>query len=292
MKHVVLSIVAGAIVLAAVPFNSAQQPQVPPLTVEKVRGDIYLVKGGSGANTGFVITDKGVLAIDAKMTAEASRQELAEIAQRTSQPVSVMILTHSDGDHVNGLDGFPAGMVIYAHLQTKKDMEAAFQDPKLERLKAYLPTLTFSDSSSVTLGGLTAELFHFGPAHTSGDVVVLFPKDKVAFVGDLVFIGRDPLIHLKKGGSSFGLVKTLKGLLQLEADIFVPGHGDALGKPQIQTLLASVEEKQARVKELIAQGKTLDEIKRAFNIPEPDAPGGRRWPSLVEIIFQELSTKK
>jgi cyclase len=293
LKRSLRTVLVAVLALSALYVHSAQQsrPQAPPLIVEKVRGDIYMVKGGMGANTGLFITDKGVLAIDAKMTADASKQEMAEIAKLTSQPVSIMILTHSDGDHVNGLNGFPPGITVYAHLQTKKDMEAAFQDPALQALKAYLPTLTFSDSGSVTIGGQTVDLLHFGPAHTSGDAVVYFPKDKVAFVGDLVFLGRDPLIHLKKGGSSFGLVKTLQAILKLDADVFVPGHGDPLGKPQIEALVKSIQDRQAKVQALAAEGKTLEDVKKAFNINDAAAPG-RRWPSLVEIIYQELTEKK
>jgi len=293
MKRTAIVMAMIAFVLAAGPLDAAQQaqPQLPALTVEKIRGNIYLVKGGAGANTGFLITDTGVLAIDAKMTADAARQELAEIAKLTPLPVSVMILTHSDGDHVNGLIGFPPGMTIHSHLQTKKDMEAAFQEPALQALRAYLPTLTFGDSSTISFGGRTIELLHFGPAHTSGDTVVLFPQDKVAFVGDLVFLGRDPLIHQKKGGSSFGLVKTLREILKLEADIFISGHNDPLGKPQVESLLKSIQDRQAQVQAMIAEGKTLDDVKKAFNIAEP-AAGGRRWPSLVEIIYLELSQKK
>ena len=293
MKHIAMALAVIALVLAVGPLSALQQaqPQMPPLTVEKVRGNIYLVRGGAGANTGFLITDTGVLAVDAKMTADAARQELAEIAKLTPLPVSVMILTHSDGDHVNGLIGFPPGMAIQAHLQTKKDMEAAFQEPALQPLQAYLPTLTFGDSTTMTFGGRTVELLHFGPAHTSGDTVVLFPQDKVAFVGDLVFIGRDPLIHQRKGGTSFGLVKTLQGILKLEADILIPGHGEPLGKPQVESLLKSIQDRQAKVQAMIAEGKTLEDVKKEFSIAEP-AGGGRRWPSLVEIIYLELSQKK
>ncbi|MCJ7612386.1 MAG: hypothetical protein MUP19_08990, partial [Candidatus Aminicenantes bacterium] len=110
--------------------------------------------------------------------------------------------------------------------------------------------------------------------------------------GDLVFIGRDPLIHLKKGGTSFGLVKTLQAILKLDADLFIPGHGDSLGKPQIEALVKSIQDRQAKVQALVAEGKTLEDVKKVFNINDAAAPGGRRWPSLVEIIYQELTEKK
>jgi glyoxylase-like metal-dependent hydrolase (beta-lactamase superfamily II) len=136
-------------------------------------------------------------------------------------------------------------------------------------------------------------LYHFGPAHTSGDVVVYFPEQKVAFLGDLIFLGRDPLIHRHKNGSSFGLVKTLKSILKLDADTFVHGHGDIASSADIKGLIKSLEDKQANIKALIKGGKSLDEIKKIFKVQDrPVRPGRRRWPSLVETIYLELTEKK
>jgi cyclase len=112
----------------------------------------------------------------------------------------------------------------------------------------------------------------------------------VAFIGDLAFIGRDPLIHRDKGGTSLGLVRALTSLLALDADLYVPGHNPPLTKPDIDQLGRSIADKRAKVADLVAQGKSLDEIKAAFGIgPETAPPGARRWPSLVEVIYQELT---
>jgi len=219
---------------------------------------------------------------------------VAEIRKLTSKPIVTVVITHSDGDHVNGLTGFPRQEIrqIIAHEQTKKDMEEAFKDSKMEALRAYLPTQTFSKDLSVLIPKTCpADLKHFGPAHTSGDTVVYFPPtDKVAFIGDLVFIDRDPLIHRQKGGTSFGLVNNLKKILDLDAETFIPGHNDPLTKKDIQGLLSSIEDKQAKIKDMIQEGKTLDDIKKAFGLES--VASGRRWPSLVEVIYLDLTEKK
>lgn len=284
----------GALGLAGQATSKPQQqsPFQAPLTVEKIKDNIYMAKGGVGANTGFFIGSKGVLAIDAKMTTEASKQVVAEIAKLTPLPVVTMVLTHSDLDHVNGLNGFPQGMKIIAHEQTKMDMVKAFAEPNLQALQAFLPNQTFTDKLVLDFGGETVQLLHFGPAHTSGDVVIYFPKEKVAFIGDLAFIGRDPLIHLEKGGSSFGLDKNLAEIIKLDADVLISGHNDPLNKTQIKELLKSIEDKQAQVKALVDKGNSLDQVKAAFNIIDETGPGGRHWPSLAEIIYKELTEKK
>jgi cyclase len=274
--------------------------QQQPVTVQQIKGNIYMVKGGSGANTGFFIGDKEVLVIDAKMTADSTKQEIGEIRKLTDKPITRIVITHSDGDHVNGLNGFPTGLKIYAHPQTKKDMEEAAKAANTQYLNDYLPNevcapcaASKSSVMGIKIGSEEVLLYYFGPAHTSGDLVVFFPAERVAFVGDLAFVGRDPLIHRQKGGTSIGYVDTLKAMLALKAETFIAGHNEPLSNQDIQALAASIEEKQSKVKALIAEGKSLDDIKKAFGIQTAAAqPGRTSFPSLIEVIYLELTERK
>ena len=301
MKRSLTYVILCLLLLGLLPPISAQQPtsqqaqppkqQVLPLSVQNVKGNIYQVKGGMGANTGFVIGEKEVLTIDAKMTEDSAKQMIAEIKKLTPNPISYVTLTHSDGDHVNGLVGLPRGTNIISHEKTRVHMDNAFQSA---RERAYLPNIAFSERLSLYLGGglrsTRIDLFYFGPAHTDGDVVVYFPDQKVAFIGDLIFIGRDPLIHRHKNGNSFGLVKVLRAILNLDAEIFVHGHGDVATKKEILGIIQSVEGKQIRIKALVKEGKTLDQVKKIFDIE--DGAGGMRWTSLVEVIYLELTERR
>jgi len=288
---------AAAVLLITVAFGIVSQmqagqerPQMPPVAAEQIRGGLYLVRGGSGANTAFYITKSAVFAVDAKMTADSAAGMLAEIAEQTSAPVTTVIITHSDGDHINGLPGFPKGLDIISHKNCKADIEKAADT--LPALKDYIPN-TVVDQNLLTLYKGTdgwIDLAYFGPAHTSGDLVVWFPREEAVFVGDLLFVGRDPLIHRHKNGNSFGYVKTLRALLDLtpRVDIFLSGHADPLGRTDVEGLISAMEEKQAKVKALVDEGRSLDEVKTAFGIEDPP---GRRWPSLVETIYLELTEK-
>ena len=286
LAKVVLGIL---IVSATVATGFSQQPSA--LTAEKITDNIYIVKGGM-ANTGFIVGDKEVAAIDAEMMPDQAQKMIEEIRKVTPKPLTKVILTHSDGDHVNGLTGFPKGLEIISSSICKKEMEEAAKAPNSQGLQAYLPSRTFSDKLDLDLGSERVQLLHFGPAHTSGDTVLYFPARKLAFVGDLVFIGRDPLIHRVKGGTSTGLIKTLQALLGLDADRYVPGHGNIVKKADIESELKGLQEKQGKIKDLIKQGKSLAEVKAAFGIPDtPAKPGGFSFPSLVEVMYLELSGK-
>jgi len=83
------------------------------------------VRGGDGANCSFIVGEKEVFVIDAKMTAQSAKYMIAAIKQTTDKPISHIILTHSDGDHVNGLSGFSGIPDIIAHANCAKDIEKA-----------------------------------------------------------------------------------------------------------------------------------------------------------------------
>jgi cyclase len=292
MGIIIIMSIAGT---AAQPPQAKPAPQAPePMTVQAVAKNLYLVKGGAGANAAFYVAKKHVIVIDAKMTPEAATLMLAEIAKVTPRPVTTIILTHSDGDHVNGLPGFPKVRVIAAQMNVRRDMEkAAAETPAL---KDYLPTAIHVSEASIIGRGYKIYIRHFGPAHTDGDTCILFPHLRVAFVGDLAFVGRDPLVHLQKGGTVFGYVKTLEALLAEKPAIktFLSGHADPLTRDDIEFLKTSLSDKLAKVQEMVAAGKSLDDVRKAFGIEvPPDAPGGRRrWLSFVETAYVEMTSKK
>lgn len=270
------------------------RPPAAPITVEQVKGSIYQVKGGSGANAGFFVGEQEIVVIDAKMSDESAGEMLKAIAAVSPLPVRKVVLTHSDGDHVNGLTGFPAGVDIISHEKTRVHIAAAFRTEKQRR---FLPNMTFTDRLYISRGVDSTvgriELLYFGPAHTDGDIVVYFPAEKIAFAGDLMFLSRDPLIHRAKNGTSFGLVKVLKGILNLDVDIILSGHNEKATREDIRKFVAGVEEKQEKIAAMVKSGKSLDDVKAEFNVDTPPArPGGSRWLSLVEVIYLDITQKK
>jgi glyoxylase-like metal-dependent hydrolase (beta-lactamase superfamily II) len=114
------------------------------------------------------------------------------------------------------------------------------------------------------------------------------------FTGDIITTQPDALIHLEKHGSSEGWVTTAKGIAALNADQFVPGHGDVLTKAAVQKKATDVAAKRAKIVALVKQGKSLNEIKTAVGDPPPAQGKGGRGPgfaSFTEVVYQELTKK-
>ena len=275
-----------------------QAPPAAPFITHQLKPNVYWIEGGGG-NSGVIIGDKGVIVIDAKTTAAGGKELLENISKITPKPVTTVILAHSDGDHVNGLAAFPAGVKVIAQENNKKEQEAALAAGGRGAPPAdHLPSQVISkDKESFKIEGVKFEFHHWAPAHTSGDLIIYLPGEKIAFAGDVISGGKasDPLIHLEKNGSSEGWITTVKGIAALNADQFVEGHGDVLAKADIQKRLADTEAKRAKIKDLVAQGKSLDEIRTAVGDPAPPAPGGGGrgpgFPSFTAVVYQELTKK-
>lgn len=286
--------IALAALLLAAPAAAQQQSQA--LTVQKLATDVYSVSGGGG-NSGVVIGSTGVIVIDAKTTPVSGKALLDEIAKLTPKPVTHVILTHSDGDHVNGLASFPAGVTVVAHAGAKHEMDAALSSGGRGAPPAdHMPSQVIDGSGEhLTIDGVALELHHWAPAHTSGDLVVYLPSQRIVFTGDIIATTRpDPLIHLEKNGSSAGWITTVQGILGLDADRFVPGHGELQSKSEIQARLTSATQKRAQIAALVKEGKSLDEIRTAVGDPAPAAAsggGGRGggFASFTEVVYRELS---
>lgn len=269
-----------------------------PLSVMALRGGVYWVSGGV-PNTGFVVGEGGVVAIDAQTFVPTARRELAEIAKITAEPVNAIILTHSDPDHINGLPAFPVGSQIIAQENAKAEIQAGLNNPhpggmpSPPALKDYVPTLVVGDSKDLVLDGVRFELMHVAPAHTDGDLIVYLPVQKIVFAGDLLTPGMSayPVIHLNKGGSSLGWIKSAKAMMALDADIFISGHGDRLDKAQLAQRIKDAEARRRQVQDLVAQGESLDQIKAALDGGLQPSGDGAQFPSFAETTYQELTSK-
>ncbi len=281
--------------LAAFATVAAAQMQAPPLKVMPLTGGVYWTSGGAGANTGFIVGTNGVIVVDAKMTAASAKEMLADIAKVTPKPVTTVLLTHSDGDHVNGLAGFPKGLTIIATENCKKEMEESEKgpNPQMAAPKDYMPTRTVTKNEDVTIDGVHLRLLHFAPAHTSGDLIVYLPDQKIVFTGDILTLQFPyPLIHLAKHGSSEGWITTMKGMLALNANTYVPGHGGIPTRADLEKKLTDSISRRTEIRNLVAQGKTLDQVKAALGeSTAPPAQGGYHPPSFTDVVYEELTKK-
>ncbi|MBK7616556.1 MAG: MBL fold metallo-hydrolase [Burkholderiales bacterium] len=222
----------------------------------------YYVQGlselGSGANqnfisnAGFVITDAGVVVIDALGSPALAQQLLAEIRKLTTQPVKYVIVTHYHADHIYGLQVFKAaGATVVGHALAGEYLASDAAQQRLqisrhdiapwvdEHTRLVAPDLWVGQpdplaDTTLQVGNTEFVLHSVGPSHTPEDLVVHVPALGVLFAGDLLFRGRLPFVGQADSG---GWIRALNRLLALQAKVVVPGHGAASTEPQIDMTL-------------------------------------------------------
>jgi cyclase len=264
---------------------SAQERETPPVTLEKITESVYQINGGQGANGGVIIGENEVLVIDAKMSEESVNQTIEAIGKISDEAISYLVNTHSDGDHIMGNRYFPSSATFVAHLNCRDDFfkenfgrESDWDEPEFY---PFTPSLSFKKNLNIWLGKEKVELYYFGVGHTTGDIVVFHPEQKVAFIGDLYFSGRPQLVHSNKNGNSFKYVKTMKQMLEtLDAEIFLSGHSDPVAREEIEKHIQVMVERQSKVKVLVSQGETLEGVLGEFDENES---------SLVTSIYNEIT---
>jgi cyclase len=263
---------------------TAQERETLPVTLDKISEKVYQIMGGSGSNGGVIIGESGVLLVDAKMNEESVNQTIEAVNELTDRPIKYLVNTHSDGDHIMGNRYFPASVTFIAHENCRDDFfkenfgrESDWGEPEYY---PFTPEITFQENLNLWLGKDKIELHYFGAGHTTGDLVVYFPQDKIAFLGDQYFATRPQLIHSNKNGNSFEHVKTLTEMLEtLDAETFLSGHSDPVGRGDIEKHIQGMMDRQNEVKELISQDKSLEETLQEFDENEA---------RLVTSIYNEI----
>jgi glyoxylase-like metal-dependent hydrolase (beta-lactamase superfamily II) len=253
-----------------------QNSKIPgPLRIEKVKGELYMISG-EGGNVAVYVTDEGVILVD-DMFDRNHADILAQVKSVTSKPLKYVLNTHQHDDHAGGdLKMLPIAEVI-AHRNARANL-VHIKQPYYEDTPGTpigLPRITFSDETSVHLGGKEVRATYFGRGHTNGDAVVYFPELGIIHTGDL-FLGRragrggapaqarppgvNIYVDYAQGGSFLEWTRTLDGMLTLDFDTVIPGHGPVSTKGDVMSFRADLETMRNRLAALIKQGKSKDDV--------------------------------
>ncbi len=215
-------VMAGA---ASVAVRAYQQPAANApkvIEVDKVKDNLFVLKGGGG-NTAVFVTTTGVVVVDAKNPGWG-QPILDKIKELTNKPVTTLINTHTHGDHVSGNVEFPASVDVIVQENTKANMEK--MDIFKQNNNRGMAKRTFKDKMTVGKGADQIDLYYFGPGHTNGDAWVVFPALRTAHLGDLFASKGMPLVDGNNGGSVLHYPETLnKGYNAIKnVDTVINGH--------------------------------------------------------------------
>ena len=272
--------------------------------------------GGWGeSNAGLVVGDGGSALVDTLWDQRLTRRMLDAMApHHEGAPITLAVNTHSDGDHWWGNAELPDDAAIVtsdASLATMRREETPHGLPRLRRLsRAFsrvpgpagaigrytgpmlapfafeevelrFPTRAFSGRATERAGGRELSLIEVGPAHTPGDLVVHVPDAGVVFGADLLFFGVTPAMWAGPVDNWLGALALIS---ELDAEVFVPGHGPVGGREQI----AELRQYWLWLKESVAvhrdAGRSAMQAARAM-IRDPEFDRFAGWGEAERIVL-------
>ena len=174
MRRVLVLVLFVVATAAAAAYQPPAQPDAPKIIlVEKLKDNLYVFRGeGGGGNVAVYVGESGVTVVDAKNPGWGT-PILDKIKELTPKPVTLLINTHTHGDHVSGNVEFPASVDVVVQENTKTNMEKMpiFK----EHNNAGMAKRTFKDRMTIGKGPDQIDLYYFGPGHTNGDAWIVFP---------------------------------------------------------------------------------------------------------------------
>ncbi len=197
-------------------------------------------------NCGVVVDGSGsAVMVDTTSTERRNRAVLAEVARVSTGSPHAVVNTHHHPDHTYGNGFLPPETLVIGHDRCRDEVIAAGLEatkvitaPDYGALTLRPPELTFSERLTLHLDGFPVELRHAGRAHTSNDVVVWLPEQRVLFAGDLAFSGGQPFLL---EGSVAGFRSAIAQMRALQPEVLAPGHGPVRRGDQVGRLLDDLD---------------------------------------------------
>jgi cyclase len=316
----------AAIVLISLRVLPAQDPHSTNLQVLQLRPNFYMI-AGAGGNIGFQVGTDGVVVVDSG-GASSAEAVVAAIKKVTTQPIRYVINTSADADHVGGnvivakagqtlftgnggaglaTNFLGGGASILSAEQVLARMSGPSGKPSPFPVDAW-PTETFNQPRKyMYLNGEGIEIFHQPAAHTDGDAIVFFRRSDVVMAGDVFDTRMFPVIDVAKGGGINGEIAALQKLVDTaipsvpivsreEGTLVVPGHGRICDQLDVVDYRDMVTVIRDRIRDLMKQGLTLEQIKAA----SPARGYVRRYGSdtgawttndFVEAVYRSMNEK-
>ena len=286
------------LVVGALSIAAQQAPGKQTIDVQKVADNYYVLLSStpgndatfSGGNVGVFITNNGVVLIDTKLAAWG-QTFLDRVKSVTNKPVTMIINTHTHGDHTGNDDKFGTNVEIVAQDNTKANMAKmdAFKGEKA----VFLPKRTFKDTLTIGSGKEQINLYYFGAGHTNGDAMIYFPALRVLQTGDLFARKDAPRIDRANGGSGVAYPQTLsKAVAALKnVDTVVPGHAPLMKWSDLQEYQPYTTDLLNEVQTARRGGKNADAAAASINLTDKyKGYTSEGVKAAVQAIYDELGT--
>ena len=198
---------------------------------------------GHNNNLSFIVTDEGVVVVNGSASYLLAKALHDEIKTITDQPVVLVIDENAQGHAMLGNSYWAELEVpILAHESAAEEWEARghailesmkrYNAEKAEGTTVAMPTETFADKKSISLGGVDIDVLWLGLAHSPGDIVVHLPQQQLVISGDMAFHER--LLPVMDDTQTGEWLESWERFEALGAVYVIPGHGHPTNMAQVR----------------------------------------------------------
>ena len=257
---------------AQAPTDGSVREKDIPIAVTEVAPGLFFQYHHQESNNAWLVTDEGVLVIDARQHPRRAEELLAAIRKTTDKPIKWVVNTHAHGDHYFGNAVFKReGATFIAHRDTAgmmkshlgiemKRRQGYFRQTRFDpsEVKLILPDITFDTRATITLGGRTVELLYMGPGQNPGDTLVHFPKERVIFTGGPFSKNSWPNPSFTPSMSNW--IEMLRKIAAMDVDTYLGGHGDIGNKQDVLDEAQMLSDFDAGMRDAVNKGMSREEI--------------------------------
>jgi cyclase len=309
-------LITGLAAAALAASASAQEMDFNKVEIitQQLGPNVYMLTGSSGLDPshedaaggriGVLAGPDGILMIDSQY-AQLTDKVLAAVRRIGSGPIRYLVNTHIHRDHTAGNAFFAKqGAVIFAREELREGMVGLSKAPNAATNPvanpAGFPVVTYGmgEPVKIHMNGEVVDFIPIRAAHTGGDTNIKFEKANVLFIGDFYRNYGYPFIDIGNGGSLRGMLEGLDATMK-SADAnttLVPGHGTLIKRDDIIPYRDMILAVQQNVQQMIAQGKSLQDVLAAKVTAPYDAKvaGGTESSAdrFVTAVYQELKGRK
>lgn len=294
---------------------------------ERISDNIYAFIQGNGdwflSNSGLILGKEYAIVVDSLTNEKVAKQFISEIKRVTNKPIKYLINTHEHGDHLWTNHLFQNATTI-CHKNCRERVleemksrtnpyEELFKEIDFTGFKYTPQEVTIDSEMRIFVNDeMEIRLVYVGYAHTVSDIYVYVPNEKVAFTGDLLF--SPPCTPFALMGYIHGYINALEELANLDAEIYVPGHGEVshgrknlyeardylifvrdearkLIKTIDDPIKASHEINLGKYEEWLSKERIVGNIARAYSELRGDPPASK-LQNMDKIILEMMKYRK
>lgn len=243
-----------AATLLALP--AAAQQNAAKRSITEIAPNLYRFQNNFHFSV-FLVTDAGVIATD-PINADAATWLEGEIRQRFGKEIRYVVLSHDHADHSSGGEVWADTAIVVAH-DRARDVIIGAQRPTA------VPTLTFSDTLTLHLGGQTVILSHVGRNHSNNMIVAHFPAQRALFAVDFIPVKSVGFRDFPDAWLP-DWMDSLKRVEAMDFDILLPGHGAVGSKADVAAYRGYMEALWSAVGDAVKAGKSVEQAKAEITL--------------------------